>query len=231
MATRAFPPPVFLTSTNRTSNFVCQVGHPRRVHGCGCTLHSSEGEPGSWKGETGKPTLPANAVGPPGASRLYSRFYVRGPLTLPPKDAFFLSVTFLVTELGLVPVSPRVTRTGWSAPHDACYLYLVRCTSDSWCPKFTHGESQMRRVAKKLLLFFSHLEIFWRAFFLSLFSSLPLTNRKKPSIYETRVAKKFFEQHDDPSTTSEISDYVRQVCGRRERPPPSSTRSPSTESA
>eukprot|EP00903_Cladosiphon_okamuranus_P009684 g9214.t1 len=34
---------------------------------------------------------------------------------------------------------------------------------------------------------------------------------KKPSIYETRVVKKFFEQHDDPVTTYGISDYVQKL--------------------
>lgn len=34
---------------------------------------------------------------------------------------------------------------------------------------------------------------------------------KKPSIYESRVVKKFFEQHDDPDTTSGISNYLQQV--------------------
>lgn len=47
-----------------------------------------------------------------------------------------------------------------------------------------------------------------------------MINQKKPSIYETRVVKKFFEQHDDPSTTSEMSDYVQQVCGREKSPAP-----------
>ncbi|CAB1111805.1 unnamed protein product [Ectocarpus sp. CCAP 1310/34] len=34
---------------------------------------------------------------------------------------------------------------------------------------------------------------------------------KKPSIYESRVVKKFFEQHDDPDTTSGISNYLQQL--------------------
>lgn len=38
-----------------------------------------------------------------------------------------------------------------------------------------------------------------------------MASKQKPSIYETRVVKKFFEQHDDPATTSGISDYVQQV--------------------
>ncbi|CAM9738603.1 unnamed protein product [Ectocarpus fasciculatus] len=34
---------------------------------------------------------------------------------------------------------------------------------------------------------------------------------KKPSIYESRVVKKFFEQHDDPDTTSGISNSLQQL--------------------
>ncbi|CAM9955917.1 unnamed protein product, partial [Ectocarpus sp. 12 AP-2014] len=34
---------------------------------------------------------------------------------------------------------------------------------------------------------------------------------KKPSIYESRVVKKFFEQHDDPYTTSGISNFLQQL--------------------
>ena len=52
---------------------------------------------------------------------------------------------------------------------------------------------------------------------------------QKPSIYETRVVKKFFEQHDDPATTCGISDYVQEVnnmhtphhnAEKAPRPPP-----------
>lgn len=52
---------------------------------------------------------------------------------------------------------------------------------------------------------------------------------QKPSIYETRVVKKFFEQHDDPATTRGISDYVQEVnnmhtphhnAEKAPRPPP-----------
>lgn len=48
---------------------------------------------------------------------------------------------------------------------------------------------------------------------------------KKPSIYESRVVKKFFEQHDDPDTTSGISNYLQQVQQYAIKPLP--TRSPS----
>lgn len=47
---------------------------------------------------------------------------------------------------------------------------------------------------------------------------------KKPSIYESRVVKKFFEQHDDPDTTSGISNSLQQVQYAMK---PLSTRSPS----
>lgn len=41
---------------------------------------------------------------------------------------------------------------------------------------------------------------------------------KKPSIYETRVVKKYFNQHEDPAETADISTYVQKVSKRASVP-------------
>ena len=59
------------------------------------------------------------------------------------------------------------------------------------------------------MFYFSFVLVFVGLIVLLLFFFLLLL--KKPSIYETRVVKKYFNQHEDPSETADISSYLQKV--------------------
>lgn len=144
----AFPPPICYCKPgpNRTSIFLsCQIGHRRRVHGCGGTLHSSEGEPGAWEGETGEPTLRTHSMDrpPPLECTLVCRWFVDHPRTL-----FFL-LHFSFPPVGVGACAPLPASTPCSTDctplsigllfYYTCCLCPVCRPSASWCPDLSYA--------------------------------------------------------------------------------------------
>lgn len=156
------------------------------MHGCGGTLHSSEGESGAREGEAGgNPTdADTNAFDEPRSTLGMNR-----PVTFTFMTQTFFSSTGFAPSPASAPLSPTRRSSG------ACSSGFVRDVL--MLPSaLSHLGGGVSVTSNSRILPFGPLQ-------------------QKPSIYETRVVKKFFEQHDDPDTTSGISDYVQKVGGKR----------------